>query len=150
VLNATRETIYQALFVKLSQCYQFKTISRRYRLPNAVTQEQRPAMFLVEGNELVVQDFTGKPGETTLNVMLYVYTWAKGREDTGPPPISLLNPIVDAVVAVLTPDLVMLTQNLGLPGIVHHAWIEGEIGKRAGDFDGEGLLTIPIKILCPG
>jgi hypothetical protein len=153
--NASRETIYQALFQLARGSFGYKYARRR--LPKSlagVDQARRPALFQVEPSEHYVQDFGGRPPQVTLQPTLLILTWAQGLDsDDGPEPITILNPMLDALEAALRPNATSGVQTLGLDSVgnplVSHCWIEGEVVKRAGDLDGNGFAVVPIRILVP-
>jgi hypothetical protein len=64
----------------------------------------------------------------------------------GVTPISLLNPLIDAVDAALKRSPISNGQTLG--GLVSHCYIDGKTMKDDGDFDGNGTAVIPVKILA--
>jgi hypothetical protein len=139
----TRETIMAALFALVSGSASFVTASRRLKLWNDLSAAQKPAIFQYE------RDDTYTNGKNYLsivemNVDLYIYT--SPGIDSGITPISVLNPLIDAVDAALAPSIVTRKQTLG--GLVSHAWIEGKIMKDPGDLDGDGIAVIPVKILA--
>jgi hypothetical protein len=79
-----------------------------------------------------------------MNVDLYIYT--APDMDSGITPISMLNPLIDAVDAALAPNPVTRRQTLG--GVVSRVWIDGKIMKDLGDLDRDGIAVIPVKILA--
>jgi hypothetical protein len=133
----------QALFALVSGSASFITASRRLRLWTDVPASERPAIFQYERDDTYTlgQQYTQR---VEMNVDLYIYT-APGN-DSGVIPISILNPLVDAVDAALKPSIVTRRQTLG--GLVSHCYIDGKIMKDPGDIDGDGIAVIPVKILA--
>lgn len=142
----TRESIMTALFAKLQTAAGFNTYDRRMRLWNDISAADKPALFMQEARENVVQMGEGVPYKNTMSVNVWIYT-EDGKDPTSTPIIALNN-LIDAVETTLTPDSVY-GNKLTLGGLVAHCWIEGEIIKEPGDFDGDGIAVIPIKILIP-
>ena len=106
-------------------------------------QLQKPAIFQYERDDTYTNGKNYLP-IVEMNVDLYIYT-APGM-DSGITPISVLNPLIDAVDAALAPSPVTRRQTLG--GLVSHCWIDGKIMKDPGDIDGDGIAVIPVKILA--
>jgi hypothetical protein len=142
-MAATREQIMQALFALVSGSASFVTASRRLKLWTDVSASERPAIFQYERDDVYT---SGKNylSIVEMNVDLYIYT-APGA-DSGVTPISLLNPLLDAVDAALAPSPVTRRQTLG--GLVSHCYIDGKVMKDPGDIDGDGIAVIPVKILA--
>jgi len=57
------------------------------------------------------------------------------------------NLILDAIEDALRPSPGHEVQTLG--GLVHHCWIEGDIFRDSGDLDGQGVITVPVRVLVP-
>lgn len=144
-MAASREQIMSALFALVSGSASFVTAARRLKLWTDVPAGEKPAIFMYERGD----DYKGAerytPPIVTMNVDLFIYT-APGM-DSGVTPISILNPLVDAVDAALKPGPgAGGRQTLG--GLVSHCYIDGKIMKDAGDIDGDGVAVIPVKILA--
>lgn len=154
MMNNSREQIYGALFDLASKAFPFTKTYRRYIHWDQLKQEMCPLLCMVEPGETYVQDYSGKPPEITLEVLLIAYTWAKPyvTDFNTPAPITFLNPVVDALEKALGPsDVTMWAQTLKIAGTgtVSHCWIEGRIEKSQGDLDGVNRVIIPVKILVP-
>ena len=144
-MAATREQIMSALFALVSGSASFVTASRRLKLWGDVSSAEKPAIFQYERDDEYKGADRHLPPTVTMNVELYVYT-APGM-DSGITPVSILNPLLDAIDAVLKPGPgAGGKQTLG--GLVSHCWIDGKIMKDPGDLDGDGIAMIPIKILA--
>lgn len=137
-----REAIYSALFNKVSGAAGFITASRRLQMWTELSANQQPALFQAQKGETVNQQ-KGKPPKYTLSVEIYIY--AKS-DDPNVPPSSILNPLIDAVEASITPDPVTGVQNLGVGG-VSHCWIEGKIETDEGVLGDQAIAIIPVSIL---
>jgi hypothetical protein len=142
-MTASRESIMQALFALVSGSASFVTASRRLKLWTDLSAAGKPAIFQYERDDVYTNGKNYLP-IVEMNVDLYIYT-APGM-DSGITPISILNPLVDAVDAALAPSPVTRRQTLG--GLVSHVWIDGKIMKDPGDIDGDGIAVIPVKILA--
>jgi hypothetical protein len=142
-MTAGREQIMSALFALVSASPSFVTKSRRLKLWTDVAAAEKPAIFQYERDDVYANGKQYLP-IVEMNVDLYIYT-APGL-DSGITPISMLNPLIDAVDAALAPSTVTRRQTLG--GLVSHVWIDGKIMKDPGDIDGDGIAVIPVKILA--
>lgn len=141
----TREQIMQALFALVSGLAGFITASRRLKLWSDVSSGEKPAIFQYERDDEQKGADRYVPPTVIMNADLYIYT-APGM-DSGVIPISILNPLIDAVNAALKPGPAAGgKQTLG--GLVSHCYIDGKIMKDPGDLDGDGIAVIPVKILA--
>ncbi len=139
-----REQIMQALFALVSGSAPFIKASRRLKLWTDVPESEKPAIFQYERDDVYSNGKQYLP-IVEMNVELYVYT-APGM-DSGVTPISILNPLLDAIDASLKPSPAAGgRQTLG--GLVSHCYIDGKVMKDPGDIDGDGIAIIPIKILA--
>jgi hypothetical protein len=148
-MTASREAIMSALFALvsgpiLSSQSPFVTSSRRMRLWGDVPSGEKPALFMREIGDEYKGAERGLPPGVYMGVELYIYIDA--GKDQSVDPISVLNPLIDAVEAALKGSPVNGRQTLG--GLVFHTWIEGKIMKDPGDLDGDGVAVIPVKILA--
>ncbi len=132
-----REPIYAALFAALASAAPFVTASRRLRHWSDVGPAEQPALF-------VAQRRKGLPPKWTLALEVFIYVHAP---DDVTPPASALNPLLDAVEAVLAPADPAAAQTLG--GLVEHAWIAGKIETDEGVLGGQAVAIIPIEVLVP-
>jgi hypothetical protein len=144
-MAATREQIMQALFALVSAPSQFITKSRRLQLWDTVSAGEKPAIFMYERDDVYSGADRYTPPKVMMSVDLFIYT--RPGTDTGITPISILNPLIDAVDAALRPGPAAGgRQTLG--GLVSHCYIDGKIMKDPGDLDGDGIAVIPVKILA--
>jgi hypothetical protein len=120
--------------------------SRKFKTWDDVPHAARPAMFLVKtGEERTHNDFEGLPPSITMDVTMFIYTWAPQSVAV---PDTQLQDILDSVDKALAPSPLMGSkQTLG--GLVSHCWIEGRTLTIPGDLDGDGIAVIPLKILIP-
>lgn len=139
----SREPIMAALFAKLQTVQGFATSSRRLLALEDIQNADLPALYLTQRTEKVE---TKPPGMNpvsvfTCDVHLYITTGA----DRTVAPDTILNPLVDAIAAVLAPDNVV-TNRQTLGGLVQHCWIEGLIEYFEGVLGPVGVVIIPIVI----
>jgi hypothetical protein len=140
----TRETIYAALAAKLAAIPGVKTFSRRLRHWNDVSPVDMPAVFMVQKSEIAEQK-RGFPTKWNMSVLVYVYVKTDG--DHSSIPAQLINPIMDAIEGVLKPNCNGVA-DLGLPGVVSHAWIDGSIETDEGVLGEQAVAIVPIAILA--
>jgi len=136
----TRETIYAALFSKLSAVAGFVTVSRRLKHWTDTPPAAQPALFVIQRREAVVT-VPGLNPVYTLEVDAYLYAYSG---DLTASPAQLLNPLLDAVTATLLPDAATNKQTLG--GLVQHCWIEGNIETDEGVLGSQAVAIVPIRI----
>ena len=149
---ATREAVMSALFTLLQSATfaqpvndntTWATTSRRLKLWSDVPKSQRPALFMIEPTETPsYADIIDLPPKFSMSVELFVYI---DSSDMSTIPATDLNVIMDAIIAVLAPNAG--AQTLG--GLVKYCRINGRVIKASGDLDGDGLMVIPLTILCP-
>ncbi len=138
-----REQIMQALFALVSGSSSYVTASRRLRLWTDVSSGEKPAIFQYERDDMYANGKNYLP-IVEMSVDLFVYIDA--GKDQSIAPITVLNPLIDAIDAALKPSPVTNKQTLG--GLVSHCYIDGKVMKDPGDIDGDGIALIPIKILA--
>ncbi|MEI1694867.1 hypothetical protein V8P53_05940 [Acinetobacter baumannii] len=141
------EAIYQALFERLSINVEgLKTVSRRLRHFNNVLPDERPAMFITQGNqqEVPVHGMDSKV-ELAAEVYLYIH-----EADRAKPPSSQMNIFIDRVREAIKPDHPDFREYQTLGGLVEHCWIEGtvEVYEAVENMlDDQAIAIIPIRIL---
>jgi hypothetical protein len=140
-----REPIYAALFELIESAAAFVTAERRLRHWSDVAPAEQPALFQSQKSEVGAVKVLGAPTVWTLNVELYLYTHSSDPYQT---PVTLLNPLVDAVEAALAPAATTGVQDLGLPAMVQHAYIAGKIETDEGVLGDQAIAIIPVEILC--
>lgn len=138
----TRETIYAALYAKLTAIPGIVTTGRRLKHWSDVPAEQQPALYLIQRNETPSQ-VKGVPAKWSLKADLYLYVNTGNDENIAP--ATLLNPLLDAIEAVLAVEPFSGFQTLG--GLVSHAWIAGTIETSEGVLGNQEVAIIPIEIL---
>ena len=140
------ETIYQALFNRLSGIEGFVTTSRRLKHWNNVAPDARPALFITQGNQTEVP-VKGLDAKVELEAEVYIYIH---EDDSAIPPSVQLNQMIDRVRTKLAPDHPDMCEYQTLGGLVEHCWIEGTIEvfeAVEGMLDDQGIAIIPIRIL---
>lgn len=137
-----RETIYAALFAKVSAAAAFKTTSRRLKHWDNVAAGDHPALFQVQKGEMPEQR-RGLPPKWHLDADLYVY--ARSGADPAIAPAIELNALIDAIETALAPSPVTGFQTLD--GLVSHCWISGRIETDEGVLGDQAIAIIPIEIL---
>jgi hypothetical protein len=145
MLNNT-EAIYAALFAKFSGLTPspFVTTSRRIKNFSAVTREQMPALYMVEGDQESDVVRRGIPTKWKLYVELWMYFW---QEDNTVAIMPSVNPILDSVRACLAPDDSVVGE-LTLQGLVSHCRMIGKTRIWEGANDGNlTVVMIPIEMM---
>ena len=142
----TREQVSSYLFSLLTSSGKYKTASRRFQTFDEIANVDKPALYMVEHKETHVKAKLITPAIRTLEIDVYIFI-STGL-DPNAVPIIALNNLVDAIDpstgGVLSPG-VNSQQTLG--GLVTNCYIDGQIIKVPGDFDGQGVAIIPIKII---
>ena len=138
-----RETVYAALFARLSAVAGLKTVSRRLLAPGDVPAIKQPALFMAQtgqGAEYAV----GRTVMWRLGAVVYVYV-----RDTPPAiPGSAINAIMDGITAALAPD--NANENAcTLGGLVHWCRI-GDVETDEGTMGEQSVIRIPIEMRAPG
>jgi len=139
-----RETIYAALFAKVSGIAGVKSSSRRLKHYQDVSPADQPALFQRQVNEDFIRA-RGLPIKLNMKAELYLYVNTAG--DSAVAPSTILNPLVDAIDAALAPSPgPENTQTLG--GLVSHCWIGGAIEIFEGVLGDQAVVIIPIEMLA--
>lgn len=134
-----REAIAAALFAKLQNAAKFVTVSRRLKHWVDVAAADQPALFVTQRDE----DIKTTPGLNPVSlIMADVYVYANTAGDKLLSPSTILNPLMDAIVTSLAPEVMSNKQTLG--GLVQHCWIEGKVQTDEGVLGDQGVLIIPI------
>ena len=104
----------------------------------------QPAMYMTEHDEHPTQKTRLLTrNEREFQVVVYQDT---AKDGLTPGKVEN-NLILDAIEDALRPPPGQETQTLG--GLVHHCWIEGDVFRDSGDLDGQGCITVPIRVLVP-
>src|SRR5438067_13862673 len=140
-----REPIYAALFALIESAAPFVTAERRLRHWSDVAPAEQPALFMAQKSETAAIKALGAPTVWTLHAELYLYAHSS---DPRLSPATVLNPLIGAVDAALAPVLTTGVLDLGLPGMVQHAFIAGRIDTDEGTLGDQTVAIIPVEILC--
>ncbi len=145
-MNIPREQIYSALFATLQSTLgaKFATISRRWRMPEQVSPESRPALFQVQSGERAKTNANGEPIICIATVDLVIYTQGSGDEQTVPS--QELNDLLDAVEAALAPPPNSDgKQTLG--GKVSHCRLQGSARIVENVNGAAAMAVLPVEIV---
>lgn len=140
-----RENIYAALYSRLAAIPGLRTTGRKLRHWSDVDASQQPALFMTQGRQIATpgDPARGVPTKWTLMADVYIYVRTDGDQIPG----TVMNPLLDALDAVMAPDNQMQrVQTLG--GLVERCWIEGEIETDDGALGDQAVAIIPIRILA--
>lgn len=134
-----REAIYSALFNLVKTSTGLITSSRRVKMWTEVPAAEQPALFMSQTGE-TAEPRTNQPTRWIFRVELYLYAMTTNAHDA---PASVLNPILDAVVAKLSP---IAGENQTLGGLVHYCRISGPIETDEGHLGDQAVAIIPIEM----
>lgn len=158
--DPTRNAIYNALFGLISLGEGLAGVpgfvmpdgrgllwtSRRVRMWDNIP--SKPALCQAEFDESYVRR-TNIPTRRTLGAEWWFFHEEALNNDAAVP-TNLNNDIMDAVDRVLAPPPSpngIQRQTLG--GLAFDCYIEGVVGKVAGDIEGQALISVPIRIVLP-
>lgn len=145
-----RELYYATLFDRVAGAAEFKVKERRVRHWSEVVVEDMPYIGMAQDNETPVF-VRGLPYKWTLRATLYVYVHTAAQQDKAVVPSQILNPILDAIEAVLAPtdedESLNLVNTLG--GVVDHCCIAGTIETSEGMLGDIEYALIPVEIVVP-
>ncbi len=140
-----REQISVALFDLVSGAAEFASISRRLRHWADVDPADQPFLCMSEKGGDAHTKALGAPQIWTMHFDLHVYV---NSSDPYKAPSTILNPLLDAVEKALAPSPVTGIQNLGLPAMVQHAYIEGKLETDEGVLGDQAVAVIPVMVLA--
>lgn len=148
-----RNAIYDALFAtgsgttwgEMGETWQYTS----QRLDLWTDCPAQPAFYQV-AHDNDFQQVSNMPYRVELMATWVIYQ--NGAQDRTVQGSRLNNTILDALQAAMVPR-----PEVGLPynerntlgGLVWHAFIGGQSFQDGGDLDGQGVMTIPIRILVP-
>lgn len=148
-----RETVYAALFSFVQKALTGSptppvTCSRNAQHYTAVPPDMMPAVFQLQKSESVIRK-RGLDGKFTLKAVLLVYTSGSNEPDIAAS--TAINNIIDTIDNALSTGIMPdNNQTLGLPEMIQHAWIEGNIEIYEAILVNTSIAIIPIHILCTG
>lgn len=139
-----RESIYAGLFSQLSDIPELVTQSRLLKHWTDVMPELQPALYQSQIREVAITQ-TGLPTKWELHLQIYIYV----RTDGETPPSMVINPIIDAVTAIVQARHVINGRN-NLGGIENVEWarVDGAIETDEGVLGNQAVAIIPIIILA--
>jgi hypothetical protein len=145
-MNFPREQTYAALFVHLQSALGpvFPTISRRWRMPDQIAPESRPALFQVQTGERAKTNANGEPLIWIATVDLMIYT--QGSSDEQTVPSQELNALMDAVESALAPSA-NSDGKLTLGGRVSHCRPQGAVRITENVSGAIAMAVLPVEIL---
>lgn len=169
-MPAQREDIFSALYTRLSTAKigtapAFRCTSRVFQDWMETPPPEQPAMFLIKGNERVVEQRYRLPPKWALEAMLFIY--CKNNVEPGNiPPSTQLNALLTAVEQVLqwqpadlasssdrpTTDAQVqgYTWHTTLGGLVDYAAIEGTVEIFEGATIEHAEAIVPITMYGSG
>jgi hypothetical protein len=112
----------------------------------------QPAIYVAPMKEKST-NVRGLPNKWTLNVEVYVYV--KQPADKNKTGVEVILPLLDAIDTVTSPQVNnrgpgSYANDLGLPNIVVHCAIAGEIEIFGGYLGGQTIARIPFEIVTVG
>jgi hypothetical protein len=119
----------------------FQTTVRRLADPNA--EQDMPALYLVEVNEVHSYLDDSKPALIDLNCEAWIFT--KVGADQNAIPAATLNTLIDGIEAALYPTPRGWRQNLGVYGVLY-CRIDGEVQKDPGHNGQIAGAIVPIQV----
>ena len=140
----SREDYYTALFALFAPLQAngtIKTLDRKLRLLGEVNASEMPALFLTVGTQNR-RWISPQLATNSLTATLFLYV---GNPNPRTAAGVALNELLDAVDAVLTPD--MEPQTLG--GLAEHVRIEGAIAIYEAPKGDRAAAAAPIVMLIP-
>ncbi|AMW78648.1 hypothetical protein AMD27_06955 [Acinetobacter sp. TGL-Y2] len=140
------ESIYQTLFDRLSNIIGVISVSRRLKHFNHVNNDQRPALFVTQGNQ-AENPIKGLNAKIIMSADLYLYVY---ENDPTCAISTQINMYVDRIREAIKPEYPEMCEYQTLNGLVEHCWIEGTVEVYEGVdgmLDGQGIAIIPIQIL---
>jgi hypothetical protein len=146
MVGTPRESAIAALMNIVANAYPWNLgPARRLKLWSDVPATSRPACFLYEGSQETYSWSESAVPKRVIEVRLFVYLNAKDPNIAG---AALLNEVMDAFDAAfaLSGSDIVLGRNT-LSGTVYNCRVEGKVLKDPGDFDGDALLIVPIKLV---
>ena len=143
-----RNAIYDALFAIGVGAYNWEYTSQRLQIWTECPAQ--PAFYQVAHDNDFVQ-VSNQPYKVELMATWVVYQ--NGAQDPTVQGSRLNNTLLDTLQAAMAPRMeegVPFDPNRNtLGGLVYHCFIGGQSFQDGGDLDGQGVLTIPIRILVP-
>ena len=137
-----RSDIFNALLALAENCgIAFVDTGRRLK---EWDQCQKPALYQIEPAEVY------RASEGRLRIRTLKATWVIYHDAGADPnavPVTETDAILDALDTMFPDQNGPDKQTLG--GLVHCAFIDGQVQKFEGDLDGKTVITLPLSILIP-
>lgn len=143
------ESVYAALFAQIQTAtfaggIKINTWLRSLLVPDEVPPASQPAVVQVKGPMHGEQKEVFGPTKWTLTALLLIYLRADSTAmHQSPLPDTLTNYLAWGLQAALGTEPPNERQTLG--GLVHHCWIEGQIGFEASKE--QIVISVPVYIL---
>lgn len=141
------ESLYQSLFDQLRNdptlAAEVKTFSRKLLHWSDVEPSQQPAIFQAQGEEVPSYASGNLPPKWQLHPKIYLYVHTTG--DSTKIPTTIMNPLIDDIIAALAPNSV--TNTLMLGGNAVHARVEN-ITTDEGVLGDQAVAIIQFDILA--
>lgn len=150
-MNLQRETIFAALATRLTNKLvtngPFIFVNRRLRPWDAISAAEQPCVFIEQRDQRATQLSNGGHFTAT-KWILEAWLWVYARIDSQPGtiPSTQINNLLDAIEQALQPDIVGQWQTLGVPTLIEHCWIEGNVFVNEGLDDQQSLIVVPVYI----
>jgi hypothetical protein len=138
----SREQIFAALFALSQSATGFLTRSRSIEMWEKVPSEMQPALYQSEGR----QTAEGPSQRLTKWTFFAEWTVYAHAANTSGDVVTLLNTLVDALVAALDPGPAYDAQTLG--GLVTSCRIIGDIETSEGRLGPQAVAIIPLLIIA--
>lgn len=136
------EAIFAALFaLAQNHIVGVKTYSRTWKSWADVTATEQPALFQVERDYDVSQNW-GVPPRYTLHADWIVYVNGNAADQL---PSTQLNTLLNQIFTVIPPSDSTQIQTLG--GLVKRCWINGKIETDEGVLGQQRVAIVPIELL---
>jgi hypothetical protein len=142
-MNVQRETIYGALWDRIRSIPGIRTASRRLLHVSEVPAGQQPAIFLAQTGQTPAYQ-AGRTIIWTFGADIYLYV----RDPKGKDPGPIINPIMDALVAVFAPDNQMVNA-CTFGGLCHKVEL-GNIETDEGTMGEQAIAIIPVTMTVVG
>lgn len=119
------------------------TFGRGFKHWEDVPADQRPAVFLVPVTEHS-QGVRGQPTKWTIKCEIWVYV----SDQPGTLGVQALNPVLDAIEAVIAPKSPAPQYANTLGGLVHSCMLNGTANIHGGFIAGTAVAVVPLEIIA--
>lgn len=161
-MNAPRELIASTFFGLMQQLHvsnggPFVTVSRVFQLPQNISADQDPGLYVVEWTEVVNEQQSRGEELYSFPIWCVVLGAMPDINSCGGSPGAVLNPLIDAVDNQIARTFISNGQYIPvspgeaqtLGGIVNNTFIDGKIDKADGFLAGIAhvVARIPVNIV---